>query len=134
MVGRKLFAAHASCLDDGYESADGHAGSGFYERELLAAICFLKQGKRSLIVWAALMGAAAAGTRPQLFPVVAVIFGIPLKQASVNAKTWSFTYALLVAGCLLWLLPMWYMQSQLRRMSRSGVCIPSLPTANGTGA
>ena len=88
--------------------------AGFMSAELLAAICFLKQGKRGLIVWAALMGAAAAGTRPQLFPVVAVILGIPLKQASVNTKTWSFAYALLVAGCLLWLLPMWYIQSQLR--------------------
>src|SRR6476660_5079864 len=88
--------------------------AGFMSAELLAAICFLKQGKRGLIVCAALMGAAAAGTRPQLFPVVAVILGIPLKQASVNAKTWSFAYALLVAGCLLWLLPMWYIQSQLR--------------------
>jgi hypothetical protein len=88
--------------------------AGFMSAELLAAICFLKQGKRGLIVCAALMGAAAAGTRPQLFPVVALILGIPLKQASVNAKTWSFAYALLVAGCLLWLLPMWYMQSQLR--------------------
>ena len=88
--------------------------AGFMSAELLAAFCFLKQGKRSLIVWAAVMGAAAAGTRPQLFPVVAVILGIPLKQASANAKTWSFAYALLVAGCLLWLLPMWYIQSQLR--------------------
>jgi hypothetical protein len=102
-------------LDDGYKGADGHAlAAGFMSAELLAAICFLKQGKRGLFVWAALMGAAAAGTRPQLFPVVAVILGIPLKQASVNAKTWSFAYALLVAGCLLWLLPMWYIQSQLR--------------------
>lgn len=88
--------------------------AGFMSAELLAAICFLKQGKRGLIVWAALMGAAAAGTRPQLFPVVAVILAIPLKQASVNARTWSFAYALLVAGCLLWLLPMWYTQWQLR--------------------
>jgi hypothetical protein len=88
--------------------------AGFMSAELLAAICFLKQGKRGLIVWSALMGAAAAGTRPQLFPVVAVILAIPLKQASVTAKTWSFAYALLVAGCLLWLLPMWYTQWQLR--------------------
>ncbi len=88
--------------------------AGFMSAELLAAICFLKQQKRSLIVWAALMAAAAAGTRPQLFPVVAVILGIPLKQGSVDAKTWSFAYGLLIAGCLLWLLPMWYIQSELR--------------------
>jgi hypothetical protein len=88
--------------------------AGFMSAELLAAICFLKQEKRGLIVWAALLGAAAAGTRPQLFPVVAVVLGIPLKKGCVNAKTWCFAYAVLVAGCLTWLLPMWYMQSQLR--------------------
>ena len=88
--------------------------AGFISAQLLAAVCFLKQKKSGLIVWAALMGAAAAGTRPQLFPVVAVILGIPLKKGSVDAKTWWFSYALLVAGCLTWLLPMWYIQSQLR--------------------
>jgi hypothetical protein len=49
-----------------------------------------------------------------LFPVVAVILGMSLKKGSVDAKTWWFSYALLVAGCLTWLLPMWYIQSQLR--------------------
>jgi 4-amino-4-deoxy-L-arabinose transferase-like glycosyltransferase len=88
--------------------------AGFMSAELLTAIYFLKRRKGSLIVWAALMGAAATGTRPQLFPVVAVILGIPLKKSSVNAKTWLFSYAVLVAGRLIWLLPMWYMQSQLR--------------------
>jgi len=88
--------------------------AGFMSAELLAAVCFLKQKKCGLIVWAALMGAAAAGTRPQLFPVVAVILAIPLKKGSVDAKTWWLSYALLVAGCLTWLLPMWYIQSQLR--------------------
>src|SRR5437773_3092377 len=61
--------------------------AGLMSAELLAAICFLGQKKRSLIVLTALLGAAAAGTRPQLFPVVAVVLGIPLKKASVNAKT-----------------------------------------------
>jgi hypothetical protein len=88
--------------------------AGLLSAELLAGICFLRQKKTGLIVWAALLGAAAAGTRPQLFPVVAVILGIPLKKSSVNARTWWLSYALLVAGCLTWLLPMWYMQSQLR--------------------
>jgi hypothetical protein len=82
--------------------------------ELLAAVCFLKQNKRSVIVWAAFMGAAATGVRPQLFPVVAVILAIPLKKTSVSAKAWWSAYAVLVTACLIWLLPMWYMQSQLR--------------------
>ena len=88
--------------------------AGFMSAELLAAVCFLKQKKRGVIVWAALMGAAAAGVRPQLFPVVAVILAVPLKKTSVSAKTWWFAYAVLIAGCLIWLLPMWYMQAQLR--------------------
>jgi len=88
--------------------------AGFMSAELLAAVCFLKQKKRGVIVWAALMGAAAAGVRPQLFPVVAVILAIPLKKTSVSAKAWWLAYAVLVTGCLIWLLPMWYMQSQLR--------------------
>jgi hypothetical protein len=88
--------------------------AGFMSAELLAAVCFLKKKKHSLIAWAALLGAAAAGTRPQLFPVVAVILGIPLKKAPATAKTWWFAYALLAAGCLVWLLPMWHMQAQLR--------------------
>jgi 4-amino-4-deoxy-L-arabinose transferase-like glycosyltransferase len=88
--------------------------AGLMSAELLAAICFVEQKKRGLMVWAALLGAAAAGARPQLFPVVAMILGIPLKRASVNVKTWWFAYAVLVAGCLTWLLPMWYMQFQLR--------------------
>ena len=87
--------------------------AGFMSAELLAAVCFLEQKKRGLIVWTALMGAAAAGIRPQLFPVVAVILAIPLKKASVSGKTWFFAYAVLIAGCLVWLLPMWYMQAQL---------------------
>jgi len=88
--------------------------AGFMSAEVLAAVCFLTQKKTGLILWAALLGAAAAGARPQLFPVVAVILGIALKKGSLNAKTWSLAYALLVAGCLAWLLPMWYMQFQLR--------------------
>jgi Dolichyl-phosphate-mannose-protein mannosyltransferase len=88
--------------------------AGFVSAELLAGICFLKQKRSGLLVLAALMGAAAAGTRPQLFPVVALILGIPLKKGSATAKTWCFSYTLLLAGCLIWLFPMWYIQAQLR--------------------
>ena len=35
--------------------------AGFMSAELLAAICFLKQGKRGLIVWAALLGRPQPG-------------------------------------------------------------------------
>jgi hypothetical protein len=88
--------------------------AGLLSAELLAAIYFLEHKKRSLIICAALLGAAAAGTRPQLFPVVAVILGIPLNKSSSNAKNWCFAYSALIAGCLIWLLPTWYTQWQLR--------------------
>jgi hypothetical protein len=88
--------------------------AGFMSAELLAAVCFFKHKNRRAIIWAAVMGAAAAGTRPQLFPVVAIILGIPLKKIPANARTWCFAYALLIVGCLIWLLPMWYLQAQLQ--------------------
>jgi 4-amino-4-deoxy-L-arabinose transferase-like glycosyltransferase len=88
--------------------------AGLLSAQLLAALCFLQRNKRILIISVALLGAAAAGTRPQLFPVVAVILGIPLKKSSSNAKTWCLSYAVLIAGCLTWLLPMWYLQWQMR--------------------
>jgi hypothetical protein len=43
-----------------------------------------------------------------------VILGIPLSKSSSNAKNWCFAYSALIAGCLIWLLPMWYTQWQLR--------------------
>ena len=88
--------------------------AGLVSAELLAAIWFLKQKKSGLLVWAALIGAAAAGTRPQLFPIVALILAISLKQGSAKAKTWCLSYTMLLAGSLTWLLPMWYTQWQLR--------------------
>jgi 4-amino-4-deoxy-L-arabinose transferase-like glycosyltransferase len=88
--------------------------AGLMSAELLAAIYFLEHKKRRLIICTALLGAAAAGIRPQLFPVVAVIVAIPLKKSSASANTWCLAYATLVAGCLIWLLPMWYTQWQLR--------------------
>jgi hypothetical protein len=87
--------------------------AGLLSAELLAVIYFSQGKKRSLIICAALLGAAAAGTRPQLFPVVAVILGIPLKKSSSSVKTWCLAYAALTACCLIWLLPMWYTQWQL---------------------
>jgi hypothetical protein len=88
--------------------------AGLLSAQLLAALWFLQRNKRILIISVALLGAAAAGTRPQLFPVVAVILGIPLKKSSSNGTTWCLSYAVLIAGCLAWLLPMWYLQWQLR--------------------
>jgi hypothetical protein len=88
--------------------------AGLLSAQLLAAIYFLQRNKRIVIIWAALLGAAAAGTRPQLFPVVTVILGIPLKKSCSNAQTWWLAYAVLIGGSLAWLLPMWYIQWQLQ--------------------
>jgi hypothetical protein len=74
----------------------------------------LEHKKLRLSICAALLGAAAAGTRPQLLPVVAVVLGIPLTKSSSNASSWCFAYAALIAGCLIWLLPTWYTQWQLQ--------------------
>jgi hypothetical protein len=60
--------------------------AGLLSAELLAAIYFLEHKKRSLIICAALLGAAASGIRPQLSPVVAVILGIPLKKKRLERE------------------------------------------------
>jgi hypothetical protein len=90
------------------------AAAGLLSAELLSAIYFFKYKKRSLVLCTSFLGAAAAGIRPQLFPVVAVIVAIAMWKSCASRKTWCLGYATLVIGCLLWLLPMWYTQWQLR--------------------
>ena len=94
--------------------------------EILAALCFLKSGRLAPLLGAALFGAAAAGTRPQLVLVVFVILGTALIQRRAPLKMSILAWSAVIAGCLLWLLPMWYTQSQLRPDVDAGVVYPKL--------
>ncbi len=74
---------------------------------LLAAEIFLSL---SSPVSAALLGAAACGVRPQLFPVALVILLWPWRG---QMKLSILAIAILILGCAAWLLPMSYTQWRL---------------------
>ena len=83
--------------------------------EILAAVCFAQGGGVPALLGIALSGAAAIGMRPQLFPVVLVILAIALKRGRADMKMSILGWSVLVTGCLVWLVPMWYSQWQLHR-------------------
>lgn len=88
--------------------------------QILAAVCFSRSGRRNALIATSLFGAAAAGVRPQLILVVFVILITALKQrGDVSWKWWLLSWGALIGACLLWLVPMWYIQSQLQ---------PNVPT------
>src|SRR5256886_2055937 len=88
--------------------------AGFLSAELFAVLCFLRRQHWASLLSASLFGAAATGTRPQLILVAVVILVTALTQARVGWKMSIAGGSFFIAGCLAWLLPMWYMQSQLR--------------------
>ena len=61
-----------------------------------------------------LFAAAAVGVRPQLILVSTIILITALKQTRADWKMSVLGAAVFVAGCLAWLLPMWYLQARLR--------------------
>jgi hypothetical protein len=65
------------------------------------------------LIAVALFGAATVGVRPQLLPLALLILIPPLFLRRASAKTWLIGSATLIAGCLLWLVPTWYIQSTL---------------------
>ncbi len=87
--------------------------AGLVSAEILATLYFLKRQRRAALPAAALLGATAAGARPQLILVVLVILIAALWRGRATMKMSILTMALLIAGCLVWLLPMSYMQWRL---------------------
>ncbi len=100
--------------------------TGFLSAEIFAALCFLRSGRRRALLAASLLGAAAAGTRPQLILVVAVILVTALRQRSSPWKAWLSSLSTLLAACLLWLVPMWYLQARLRPSAPAWLVYPKL--------
>jgi hypothetical protein len=88
--------------------------AGFMSAEICAAIWFLQRRRPIALLTASLFGAAATGTRPQLFLVVVVILVTALWQTRPSWKMSILGTSTLMAGCLVWLLPTWYLQSRLR--------------------
>jgi 4-amino-4-deoxy-L-arabinose transferase-like glycosyltransferase len=88
--------------------------AGLLSAEILATLYFLKRECRAALLSAALLGAAAAGARPQLIVVVLVILITALWRGRATIKLSILTLIVLVAGCLVWLLPMSYTQWRLK--------------------
>ncbi len=88
--------------------------AGLLSAEILAAIYVSKGRSRAYLFATALLGAAAAGARPQLILVVFIILAIALRQRRPGTYMSIFAWSTLVAGSLLWLIPMWYTQWRLR--------------------
>ena len=88
--------------------------AGLMSAELLAVIIFLQKRRTSAVIAAALLGAAACGARPQSILVVLVILGTALWRGSAGTKVSILAMVVLVAGCLLWLAPMSYLQWRLK--------------------
>lgn len=87
--------------------------AGFMSAEVLAAIYFAQRGGLPALLGMALSGAMATGFRPQLFPVAVVILAIALRRRRAGMKMSILGCGAVIAGCLLWLVPMWYSQWRL---------------------
>lgn len=88
--------------------------AGLLSTQLLCSLLYQRDGRMRNLLGAGLLGAAAAGARPQLFAVVLAIVILALARRRPALKTWLTGIGIFLGGCLLWLLPMWYLQAQLR--------------------
>ncbi len=88
--------------------------AGFLSLEIFAAICFWQRRSVAALLGASLCGAAASGARPQLILIVIVILIAALKMGHARWKISILAVGVLIASCLVWLLPMWYLQARLR--------------------
>jgi len=87
--------------------------AGLLSVQLFCSLVFRNSGRNKPLIALGLFGAAAVGVRPQCLPVALLIFITSLFQRRAGAKIWLTGSAIFVAGCLLWLVPTWYIQSTL---------------------
>lgn len=99
---------------------------GLLSAEILAALDFVRRGGTGPLVFAGLLGAAASGTRPQMILVCSVVLVTALRQRRPGAKLSVLAMAVLLGGCLLWLLPLSYLQWRLRPDQSPWLVYPKL--------
>jgi hypothetical protein len=87
--------------------------AGLLSVQLFSSLLFREQGRTKQLIAIALFGAAASGVRPQLLPVAVLILITPLFHQRVGIKAWLTGGGIFIVGCLLWLVPTWYLQSTL---------------------
>ncbi|HEY6112100.1 MAG TPA: glycosyltransferase family 39 protein [Chthoniobacterales bacterium] len=100
--------------------------AGCLSAAILAAVWFAQRGGLPALLAIALSGAAAIGMRPQLIPMVVIILAIALKRGRAELKMSILACGALVAGCLLWLGPMWYSQWKLHPEVPAWLVYPKL--------
>ncbi len=88
--------------------------AGFLSMEILAALLFLRSGRRGMLSLGAILGAAAIGTRPQLAPVALAILFLALRTRAAAARVWLLAFGMFAAASLVWLVPTWYLMARLR--------------------
>jgi len=101
--------------------------AGLLSGQILAAVYFSKTPKRSVLFAVTLFGAAAAGTRPQLILVVFTVLATGMIMGpKIPRRTAAWAWITLIGACLLWLVPMWVIQSQLKPEVAAGSVYPQL--------
>ena len=108
--------------------------AGLLSAQVLGAVIFSQTGNRKTLLATGLLGAAAAGARPQLILVVVVVLATGLIAGPRVPWKWKLLgWACLIGGCLLWLIPMWYLQSRLRPGVAADTVYPHLVYTFWTG-
>ncbi|HJT81742.1 MAG TPA: glycosyltransferase family 39 protein [Chthoniobacterales bacterium] len=101
--------------------------AGLLSAQILGAVIFSRTASRKALLATGLLGAAAAGARPQLFLVAVVVLATGLIAGPRVPRKWAWLgWVCLIGGCLLWLVPMWYTQSQLKPGVAAGSVYPQL--------
>ena len=88
--------------------------AGLLSVELLCALFYRRSGRVRDLIFTGVIAAAAVGARPQLIAVAIAILFTPLWQRRAGGRAWLIGMTTFVAGCFVWLIPMWYLQWKLR--------------------
>lgn len=86
--------------------------SAFMALELVFVTTYLARKKIPWIVAAALFGTIGAGVRPQNTAVIAIILIIALTANRAHRREWAAGLGVLLIGCLLWLVPVCWLQAR----------------------
>lgn len=87
--------------------------AGLLSAQLFCSLLFHQSARTKQLIALGLFGAVAAGVRPQLFPVALLILITAVFKRGGGGKSWVIAGAVFILGCLLWLVPTWYIQSIL---------------------
>ncbi len=88
--------------------------AGFLSAEILAALLFVRSGRRGTLSLGAILGAAAIGTRPQLALVALAVLFLALRARAAAGRVWVLAFCMFVTASFVWLVPTWYLQARLR--------------------